>query len=222
MNFQFILNNFNFIAEGCLITIVISAVSFLIALIISILTGTLLSGPLPFSIEKFLKGFIEIFRGTPLLIQLFFIYYGLPSIGITMDSYTAAVIGLSLHSGAYMSESVRASLMSVERGQYEAASSLGMNRMEILLHIIYPQAFRIALPVMMNSFSALLKESSLVSVLAITELTRAGQLIYTRTYRPFEVYITIGVIYFIMTYSVSRLSRVMERSLNRHKVVLAR
>lgn len=205
-----------------MITIVISAVSFSAALVISVITGTLLSGALPYLIEKLLKGFIEIFRGTPLLIQLFFIYYGLPSIGITMDSYTAAILGLSLHSGAYMSESVRASLMSVERGQYEAASSLGMNRMETLLHIIYPQAFRVAVPVMMNSFSALLKESSLVSVLAITELTRAGQLIYTRTYRPFEVYLTIGIIYFIMTYSLARLSRLLEKKLNRHMAVVVR
>lgn len=218
MNFQFVLNNFHYIIEGCLITVMISSVSFAFALVISIITGTLISGPLPLGARIFLKGFIEIFRGTPLLIQLFFIYYGLPSVGITMDCYTAAILGLSLHSGAYMSESFRASLMSVERGQYEGAASLGMNRLETLLHIIYPQAFRIAVPVIMNSFSALLKESSLVSVLAITELTRAGQLIYTRTYRPFEVYIAVGAIYFIMTYSVSRLSKIMEKKLQRHKV----
>ena len=217
MNFNIVLNNINFIAHGCVTTVYISFVSFVIALVIAIISGTLLAGKLPFPAEKFLRSFIEVFRGTPLLIQLFFIYYGLPSVGITMSSYTAAILGLSLHSGAYMSEIVRATLLSVDAGQHEAASSLGMRKFDVMLHIIYPQALIVAVPVIMNSFASLLKESSLVSVLAITEMTRAGQIIYTRTYRPFEVYITIGAIYLIMTYSVSRLSAAAEKRLNRHK-----
>lgn len=198
-----------------MVTIGITMGSFACALIIAFTVGTLRSEKLPKPLLSLLRAYIEIFRGTPLLIQLFFIYYGLPSIGISMNGMTAAVVGLALNSGAYMSEVVRASILSVDKGQKEAALALGYSNFQSLRYIIYPQAIRVALPPLMNSFSNLLKESSLVSVLAITELTRSGQLIYTRTYRAFEIYLTLGALYFLMTYAVSIVSARLERRMNR-------
>jgi len=215
MKFQIITDNIDYIISACMVTIGITALSFVLALIIAFAVGTLRSESLPKPLSSFLRSYIEIFRGTPLLIQLFFIYYGLPSIGISMNGLTAAVLGLALNSGAYMSEVVRASVLSVDKGQKEAAMALGYSNFQSLRYIIYPQAIRVALPPLMNSFSNLLKESSLVSVLAITELTRSGQLIYTRTYRAFEIYLTLGALYFLMTYAVSIVSARLERRMNR-------
>lgn len=215
MKFHIITDNIDYIISACMVTIGITALSFVLALIIAFAVGTLRSEKLPKPLLSLLRAYIEIFRGTPLLIQLFFIYYGLPSIGISMNGMTAAVVGLALNSGAYMSEVVRASVLSVDKGQKEAALALGYSNFQSLRYIIYPQAIRVALPPLMNSFSNLLKESSLVSVLAITELTRSGQLIYTRTYRAFEIYLTLGALYFMMTYAVSIVSARLERRMNR-------
>ncbi len=216
MKFDIIYNNLEFILSSALVTIKITFLSFLLSLFIAFFIGTLRSekelNPL---VKLLITGYIEIFRGTPLLIQLFFLYYGLPSIGINLGDVTAAVLGLSLNSGAYMSEIVRSALLSVNQGQKDAAYVLGYNRWQMLIHIVYPQGIRLAIPPLMNAFSTLLKESSLISVLAITELTRSGQLIYTRTYRAFEIYLTLGIIYFIMTSSVSFISKKMEYTLNK-------
>lgn len=134
---------------------------------------------------------MEIFRGTPLLTQLFFIYYGLPTIGIVMDSMTAAHIGLGLNGIAYISEIARGSLNAVDKGQRDTAYALGMSWSQAIVLVILPQALTVALPSLVNAFSSSLKDTSPVSVLAITELTRVGQPIYTRTFRPFEVYLAI-------------------------------
>lgn len=181
---------------------------------LGVVVGTLRSYKIHWLLNLFLSSYIEIFRGTPLLIQLFFIYYGLPQVGISMSSHEAAILGLSLNFGAYMSEIVRAGIQGVDKGQAEAAKSLGMNNLQILVYIIYPQALKLSLPSLTNTYAAILKDSSLVSVLSITELTRAGQLIYVRTYEPFEIYLTLGIFYFVMTYSVSLISKKIEKRLN--------
>ncbi len=214
MKFKIILDNLPYILSSAVITIQITTISFLLALIIAFIVGTLRGEKVIKPIEIGLSMYIEIFRGTPLLIQLFFIYYGLPSIGIKISSYTAAIMGLALNGAAYMSEIIRASIASVDAGQKEASFVLGYSKIQSLIHIIYPQAIRIAIPPLMNSFSSLLKESSLISILAITELTRSGQLIYTRTYRAFEIYLTLGALYFMMTYMVSLLTKKLEKKFN--------
>ncbi|MBU5438010.1 amino acid ABC transporter permease [Tissierella sp. MSJ-40] len=214
MKFHIISNNLGFILAAALTTIKITIISFLLGLVLAVIIGTIRYEKPPKFLEVILNVYIEIFRGTPLLIQLFFIYYGLPTIGIKMSSFVAAIFGLALNSAAYMSEIIRAAMLSVDKGQREASYVLGYNRIQSLIYIIYPQAMRIAIPSLMNSFSSLLKESSLVSSLAITELTRSGQLIYTRTYRAFEIYLTLGVLYFCMTYSVSLISKKIEKKIN--------
>lgn len=214
MNFSAVFDNLGFLLEASWLTIYLSFISFLIALFLGVVVGTLRSYKIHWLLNLFLSSYIEIFRGTPLLIQLFFIYYGLPQVGISMSSHEAAILGLSLNFGAYMSEIVRAGIQGVDKGQAEAAKSLGMNNLQILVYIIYPQALKLSLPSLTNTYAAILKDSSLVSVLSITELTRAGQLIYVRTYEPFEIYLTLGVFYFVMTYSVSLISKKIEKRLN--------
>jgi polar amino acid transport system permease protein len=214
LNFQAVFDNLGFLLEASWITIYLSFISFIIALIIGICIGTLRSFNIPYLVDKILIIYIEIFRGTPLLIQLFFIYYGLPQIGIAMSSYQAAVLGLSLNFGAYVSEIIRSGMLAVDKGQQEAAKSLGMGYFTMLFYILYPQALRIVLAPLTNAYAAILKDSSLVSVLSITELTRAGQLIYVRTYEPFEVYLTLGVFYFVMTYTIALFSKYLEKKMN--------
>ncbi|MDY0222659.1 MAG: amino acid ABC transporter permease [Desulfobacterium sp.] len=199
------------LAAASRVTLTIGVLSFGMALLISVLVGVLRSGSLPKILDILLGIYVEIFRGTPLLIQLFFIYYGLPSIGILLEPVTAAVIGLSLNSGAYMSEVVRASIGAIDKGQYEASLCLGYKKFQVYRYVVLPQAFRVALPTLMNYFSTLIKETSLISVLSIAEITRIGNQIYARTLSPFEIYITIGAIYFVMTYAVALISKQIEK-----------
>jgi polar amino acid transport system permease protein len=206
--FNLIIKNHRELITGAGITLKITVISFFIALVIGTIVGIARSRP--GWIGWIFSPYVEIFRGTPLLIQLFFIYYALPSIGITMDNFTAAYLGIGLCGGAYISEIIRGSLYSVEKGQDEAAFSLGLSRFQAMRFIILPQALPVAIPPLMNSFSAQLKETSLVSVLAINELTRSGQMVYSRTFRPFEIYLAVGVLYFIMTFTVSIISKYLE------------
>ncbi|XPV69682.1 MAG: amino acid ABC transporter permease [Halarcobacter sp.] len=211
MNFTAVFDNLGFLLEASYLTIYLSFISFLIALFLGLIIGTIRSFKTNWFLSSLITCYIEIFRGTPLLIQLFFIYYGLPQIGIAMSSHQAAIIGLSLNFAAYIAEIVRSGIQAIDKGQYEAAESLGLSKLQMLIFIIYPQALRIVLPSITNTYASILKDSSLVSVLSITELTRAGQLIYVRTYEPFEIYLTLGVFYFIMTYVVALLSRYIEK-----------
>ena len=206
-----IVANAGAIAEGVCMTLLLTCFSFLVALALGTVVGVLRRrvGPL----SALLGGYVSFFRGTPLLIQLFLIYYGLPSIGLNMPRYVAAVLSLGLNSAAYISEILRGALGAVPRGQEEAAQVLGLTRLEALIFIVFPQALRVALPALVNAFSSILKDSSLVSVLSIMELTRIGQLIYTRTYRAFEIYLAVAVVYYILTETVACFSRRLERAL---------
>jgi polar amino acid transport system permease protein len=209
--FDILVNALPFLLEGLAVTVGVSLASFVMAMLIGVLVGVARSESE--RARHWLGPYVEVFRGTPLLIQLFFIYYGLPTVGLTLDNYTAGVIGLGLNGGAYISEIVRGSLYAVGKDQKDAALALGLSWFQGMVHIIIPQAFRVALPTLVNAFSAILKDSSLVSVLAITELTRVSQLIYTRTFRAFEVYLAAGAFYFGMIYAVSAVSRRVEKRL---------
>lgn len=212
LDFSYVRQAFPFILEGAVRTIEISLMAFALALLIAYAVGIARARHLPEWLAFPLRAYVELFRGTPLLVQLFLIYYGLPQIGIVMGAWTAGVLGLALNSGAYMSEIVRASLLAVDRGQAEAAEALGYGRLQALRHIVLPQATKIALPPLTNSLASLLKESSLVSIIAITELTRVGNIIYSRTMAPFEIYLTVAFLYLLMTAVVSVVSRRLEKT----------
>ncbi|KEI78388.1 amino acid ABC transporter permease [Clostridium botulinum A2 117] len=211
LNFDIIFRNLPFLLKATLVTIKITLLSFIVAITLAFIVGILRTYKFSKILDLILNAYVEIFRGSPLLIQLFFIYYGLPSVGIAMDAEIAAVIGLALNGAAYMSEIIRAAIISIDRGQEEAGFSLGYTRFQNLHYIILPQAVKISVPPLVNGFSSLLKDTSLVSVISITELTRSGNLIYSRTARPFEVYLTLGLFYFVLTYIVSICSKFIEK-----------
>jgi polar amino acid transport system permease protein len=140
-----------------------------------------------------------VIRGVPLLVQLYILYYGLPSIGIELDAKTAAIMGLSICGGAYIAEIIRAGIQSIDKGQMEAALSLGMSYGQAMRRIILPQAYRRLLPPMGNEFIALMKDTSLVSIISMVELLRTGALLNTTYFRPMEIYITVGLMYLTLT-----------------------
>ncbi|MEG0972042.1 MAG: amino acid ABC transporter permease [Lachnospiraceae bacterium] len=196
------------------ITIKIGLVGFLAACLLATLVGGLRTMALPKVIRWILNIYVEFFRGTPLLVQLFIVYYGLPSFGIRMDPVLASILTMGLNSGAYLSENVRGAVLAINKGQYESAAILGYNPVQIAFHIVLPQAFRIAIPSFMNGFSSMIKETSLVSVLPIVELTKLGNQIYAKTYHPFEIYISLALLYFIITYCVTIFAKKLERKLS--------
>lgn len=144
--------------------------------------------------------FVDIMRGTPLLLQIFYIYYVLPLAGIALESFTAGVIALSLNYAAYLSEVFRSGIVAVPNGQREAAWSLGLPARETMTRVILPQAVRLVIPAVGNYFVALFKDSALVSVIALSELLRAGQLLAASTYKHFEVYTLVALIYLAISY----------------------
>ena len=193
------------------ITIEIGVAGFMLGTLISIIVGSCRSKKLPSIIQFILSIYVEVFRGTPLLVQLFFVYYGLPSLGIKLDPIVAAIVTMGLNSGYYLSENVRAAILAVDKGQYEAAHMLGYNSFQTNIHIVLPQAMRIAIPSFMNGFSSIIKETSIVSVLPVVELTKLGNQVYAKTYHPFEIYILLGIIYFVLTYSLTFFAKWLER-----------
>ena len=144
-------------------------------------------------------GYIEIIRGTPLLVQLFIIYFGLPSVGIIFSPIQAALLGLSLNSAAYQAEYLRGSIQSIESGQMTAARSLGMNKLQSIRHVILPQALRVSIPAWSNEFIYLLQYSSIAYIIQVTELTAEGKFIAAHTFRYLEVFAIIAIIYLILT-----------------------
>lgn len=210
IDFSIILNWLPLIEKGCLLTLYISILSLIFGLILGVLFGAIRSSPVSRGIHGLITAYVELFRGTPLLVQLFFLYFGLGQIGIKFTPMQASIITLSLNSGAYICEIVRSCISAIDHGQYEASLALGLNHNQTMQYIILPQALRLAVPPLVNCFSSILKDSSLVSILAIAELTRVGQEIYTSTFRPFEAYTTMGLLYLIMTLIIARLSRYVE------------
>ncbi|HPU62270.1 MAG TPA: amino acid ABC transporter permease [Bacillota bacterium] len=158
--------------------------------------------------------YVDFIRGTPLLVQLFLVYFGLPSIlGRPIPPFVAAITAMGINSGAYVAEIVRAGIQSVDRGQTEAGRSIGLTYSQTMRYIIFPQAFRRIIPPLGNEFIAMLKDSSLVSVIALEELLRKGQVVITRAFRPFEVYMVVALIYLVMTLAISRLVAWSEKRL---------
>lgn len=157
------------------------------------------------------RGFEWLFMGTPLLLQLFLIYFGLVQIGIDLPAFVAGVIGLGLHFAVYNSELIQTAILAVDRGQMEAARTLGLSRGQALKKIIVPQAVRDVIPPIGNNMIALLKDSALVSVIGVTELTLSAQLAIGRTYRPFEFYVLAALFYYVINLGMEAVQRRIER-----------
>jgi cystine transport system permease protein len=159
--------------------------------------------------------FVSFIRGTPLLVQIFVIYYGLPSLGITLSPVVGGVIALTLNAAAYLSETIRAAILSIPRGQREAATSLGLTGAQTMLLIVLPQAARVALPSLSNTLIGLVKDTSLVSVITVVELLRSAQLVIARTFEPFGPYLTAALIYWAISSALEVVQRSLERRFSR-------
>jgi polar amino acid transport system permease protein len=159
--------------------------------------------------------YVDIARGTPALVQIFFIYFGAPAIGIRLGAPTAAVIALGLNSGGYLAEIFRGGILAVDPGQVEAGRSLGMSRGQAMRRIILPQAARLVVPSSAGEFTNLIKGTSLLSTISITELTRVAQQVVSVTFRPIEAYLAIAIVYFAINAVVAQGSLWLERVLRR-------
>lgn len=179
------------------------------ALIIAIITAVVRTSNVKFL--RWLFGiYVWIFRGTPLLVQLFIVFYGLPSIGVKLDSWTASIITLALNTGAYASESIRSAINSIDVGQWDAAESLGMSRTKTMYRIIAPQAFRVALPTLANSLISLVKDTSLASSITLVEMFLTSQRIAARTYEPLLMYSMIALYYLVISTLLTGLQQYLE------------
>ncbi|MFC4427918.1 amino acid ABC transporter permease [Deinococcus navajonensis] len=159
--------------------------------------------------------FVSFMRGTPLLVQIFVIYYGLPSLGVTLNPVAGGIIALTLNAAAYLSETIRAAILSIPKGQREAATSLGLNPSQTMRLIILPQAARVALPSMSNTLIGLVKDTSLVSVITVVELLRSAQLVIARTFEPFGPYLAAALIYWGISSLLELVQRALERRFSR-------
>ena len=218
MNFDMnlVFNSFPLLLIGAGVTIQITVLSTAIGFVIGLIVGVARISNLRV-LRMLAEVYVEFFRGTPLLVQIFLFYFALPVItGQRIDPFIAAISACGINSGAYVAEIFRAGIQSVDDGQMEAGRSLGMTWLQTMRYIIVPQAFKRVIPPLGNEFIAMLKDSSLVSVIGFEELTRRGQLIIAKTYGSFEIWMSVAVIYLVMTLTISRFVAYLERRYRVH------
>ncbi len=200
---------------GLVFTVPLTLSSFALGLLVGLASAVIrLFGPKP--LAALVRFYVWIIRGTPLLVQLFLIFYGLPSVGIVLDAFPAALIGFTLNVGAYTSEIIRAVIASVPRGQWEAAYSIGMSWSQAMRRTILPQAARVAVPPLSNTFISLVKDTSLAAAITVPELFQAAQRIVATTYEPLILYIEAALIYLALSSVLSALQVRLEKRLNRY------
>lgn len=196
-------------------TIPLTLISFILGLILALATALArISNFKPLVLIA--KFYVWIVRGTPLLVQLFIIFYGLPAAGITLNALTAGIIGFTLSVGAYNSEIIRAAILSIPRGQWEAAYSIGMVDSQALRRVILPQAARVCIPPLANSFISLVKDTSLAAAITVTEMFQIAQQITASTYEPLWLYCETALIYLMFCTVLSMLQQKMEKRLERY------
>ena len=213
-NFDLVVTSFPLLLHGAGVTIKITVMSVALGVLIGLFVG--IARICRVKPLRFLAAvYVDFFRGTPLLVQIFLFYFAVPVItGQRIDPYVAAVGSCGINSGAYVAEIVRAGIQSIDEGQMEAGRSLGMTWAQTMRYIIVPQAIKRVIPPLGNEFIALLKDSSLVSVIGFEELTRRGQLIIAKTYGSLEIWFSVAIIYLVMTLSISRLVAYLEKRYN--------
>jgi len=201
------------LAQGALLTIKFAILSMIFGLIggaVLALMGISHGRPL----NWIARIYVSVMRGTPLLVQIFVIYYGLPSFGISLDPTPAGVIALSANVAAYLSESMRGAILGIHQGQWLASYSLGLSRRQTLRYVIAPQALRIAVPSLSNSLISLIKDTSLVSVITVTELLRSAQEMIASTYQPLPLYLAAAAVYWVLCQVLEWAQRWYERRLS--------
>lgn len=199
------------IVDGLIVTIEISIYSLIIALILGLIIGLMRISSNP-ALRNLAILYIEVIRGTPLLVQIFIMYFFIGTV-LDLERFTAGVVALSVFTGAYVAEIIRSGIQSIPTGQMEAARSLGMSYPKAMIYIILPQAFKRTLPPMAGQFINLIKDSSLVSVISITDLTKAGREVVSGSFAPFEVWFTVALLYLVLTSALSWAIQRLEKRL---------
>lgn len=197
------------LSAGLIFTVPLTLITFVLGIVLGLSVALArLYGPAP--LVMLVRFYVWLIRGTPLLVQLFLIFYGLPSAGIVLDAFTAAVIGFTLNIGAYSSEIIRATLAAIPKGQWEAAYSIGMNWPQVMWRVILPQAARIAVPPLSNTFISLVKDTSLAAAVTVPELFQAAQRLASVTYEPLILYVETALIYLMFSSVLSTLQDKLE------------
>lgn len=200
------------LSAGLIFTVPLTLITFVLGIVLGLSVALArLYGPAP--LVMLVRFYVWLIRGTPLLAQLFLIFYGLPSAGIVLDAFTAAVIGFTLNIGAYSSEIIRATLAAIPKGQWEAAYSIGMNWPQVMWRVILPQAARIAVPPLSNTFISLVKDTSLAAAVTVPELFQAAQRLASVTYEPLILYVETALIYLLFSSVLSTLQDKLEQRL---------
>jgi polar amino acid transport system permease protein len=210
MDFSLMQRVFPFFVEAAFVTIEITALALVLGLVVAALAAAAkMSRTAPLRAIGTL--YVSLFRGTPCLIQLFVLYFGGPQIGINLEPFAAGVIGLGLNIGAYMAESIRGALVAVDRGQTEAARTIGFSRFQTLRKVVLPQAARLMIRPLGVNTVALLKGSALVSTISVVELTYTAQRFIGSTYKPFEIFGVAALLYMAMVYAVARVVDLLDK-----------
>ncbi len=205
--------------RGTVVTVEITACALLLGCVLGLAVGIGRLNPQRRWVYALCTAYVAAIRGTPLLVQLFILFFGLPHFGILLPAFACGVLGLGVYSGAYVSEIVRGAIQSIDRGQAMAAESLGMTPNQVMRHVILPQAVVRMIPPLGNEFIALIKNSALVSLLTIHDVMHEGQKIISVSYRSLEVYLAIALVYFVLTGTVTLVLRHFERRLRQGGLV---
>ena len=200
------------LSYGVRVTVPLTIVSFALALVISVIVAMIQYANVQV-LRQACRFYIWIIRGTPLLVQLYIVFYGLPRVGIVMDAFPTAVLVFGFNEGAYMAESVRGALESVSRGQMEAGYCVGMSYLQIMMHVVLPQAFRTAFPALSNSLISMLKGTSMAATITVMEMFRQAQVINGRVYESLGLYCEVALIYLAFCTLLTWLQRMGERKL---------
>jgi His/Glu/Gln/Arg/opine family amino acid ABC transporter permease subunit len=213
MDLSFIPESLPLLLKGAVMTLKITVIAGSIGLVLGTLIGLARSFGIRW-LNALISVYVEVIRGTPLYTQLLIMAYGIPSVlQLNYDVFTVGLITIGVNSSAYVAEIMRAGIQSIDKGQMEAARSLGMPHGQAMVTVILPQAVRRVIPPLLNEVITLIKESSLVAVIAVVELTRTAQLIGSRTYKPFPYLVMAALIYLAMTLTLSRVTALFERRL---------
>ena len=214
LDFSVVLTKIPILLEGCVVTLQISFFALLLGMIFGI-AGALCRISANRALNSIAFMYVWVIRGTPVMVQLFILYFGLPQLGIKLPSMVAGVLGLAINTGAYVTEIIRAGIQAVDKGQMEAALSVGMSFRQAMVRIIGPQATKICIPPLVNQFIMTLKNSSIASLVTITELFRTGEQIIYTTFRSFEVYMAVAVLYLLMNSVFMIIADRLERKMAR-------
>lgn len=202
---------------GITYTIPLTLLSFAIGMVIAIIVAVTRAMKIKVLSEIF-RFYVWVFRGTPMLVQLFIIFYGLPNVGVRLDAFPSAIIAFSLNVGAYASETIRGSILSIPKSQTEGAVACGLSLGQAMYHIVLPQAIKNCVPALFNTFISLVKDTSLAANITITEMFMATQRIVAVTYEPLALYIEVAVVYLIFSTALTYLQKYVESKLNVHAV----